>query len=106
MAVLPPVGPMDHMVNVTPAGWPVTTGMLTVAVAGDHSPPHGGWYHPGGPTDINRLPIGAEHDPGDGGVTGQHADLFGGEDLTGHRLMHPTTPTLQSVKVGPVRSPV
>ena len=66
----------------------------------DHGSPHRRWNHPAGPSDVCRFTIGAEHDPGDGGITGDLPHLFRGEDLAGNGLMDTTSSALQSVQVG------
>lgn len=96
----PAVSPMPDVMDIAPLLGPVATRMGAMPIPGDHRPPHPRGDHPGGPADIDRLRLGSEHHPADGGVTGVSAYLFRGKDLPVGGFMNPATMALQSGEIG------
>ena len=76
----PSFGPWDEMVDVTPAGGPVASGKDTVEVPGHDSDSQGRGDQSLGPSHVEGLAVGSEHDPGQIGVTGKPSDFVGGEE--------------------------
>ena len=74
-----PVGPMDHVMSVTPAPRCPTTPNHTPMITNRERHPHGGGHHPGATTDIENLRVGPDDDPGDPGVAGQLPGLGRGD---------------------------
>jgi hypothetical protein len=92
---------MLDMVDVTPSCRTFTTIPDTTPVPGCHRSPLRSTPHPGFPSHIKNLRIRIENYPGDGGVTGEHADGVHVEDPPiVDRLMDPTGNPLQGGKVG------
>lgn len=83
------VGPVDEVVDVTPAGGAVTTGMLAVPIPRYHCPCERRWNHPCGAAEVDRLGGRAEDEAGEGTVTSNLPNLAGGEDGTVACLMNP-----------------
>lgn len=94
------VGPMPDVMDVTPAGRPVAAGMSAVPVTGDDCPSHGWGNDPAGPSDVDWFGVGTEDDAADACVTGDPADLLGGEHLTVGGFVQSPAVALQGGQVG------
>ena len=71
------VDPMDHMVNVAPAGWYRTPWKGTSAISNDHCAADRGGYRVAGSSDVERLTLTAQHHGDDPGVAGDAAGDVG-----------------------------
>jgi hypothetical protein len=93
------VGPVDVVVDVTPAGGTVASLVGAVPVSGNNGSAKTGGDDPGLATHVEDLGTRAEDDSADGRVAGELADRVDGEYMSALGLMETTRPALEGVEV-------
>jgi hypothetical protein len=88
------VGPVDLVVDVTPAGGTIASLVGAVAVSGNNGSAQTGGDDPRLATHVEDLGTRAEDDSADGRVAGELADRFDGEYMSALCLVEAAGPAL------------